>query len=45
MLYYVTEVCAVLCSVAQWCPTLCDAMDRSPPGSQKYMSLQLYNFI
>ena len=21
------------CSVAQWCPTLCDPMDYSPPGS------------
>ena len=24
---------AVLCLVAQLCPTLCDPMDRSPPGS------------
>ena len=23
---------AVLCLVAQFCPTLCDLMDRSPPG-------------
>ena len=28
----VTEI-SVLCSVAQSCPTLCDPMDRSPPGS------------
>ena len=25
--------CAVLCLVAQSCSTLCDSMDRSPPGS------------
>ena len=25
--------CAVLCLVAQSCPTLCDLMDCSPPGS------------
>ena len=25
--------CAVLCLVAQSCPTLCDPMDCSPPGS------------
>ena len=25
--------CTVLCLVAQWCPTLCDPMDCSPPGS------------
>ena len=22
-----------VCSVSQWCPTLCDLMDCSPPGS------------
>ena len=26
-------MCAVLCLVAQLCWTLCDPMDRSPPGS------------
>ena len=26
-------ICAVLCLVAQSCPTLCDPMDCSPPGS------------
>ena len=25
--------CAVLCLVAQSCPTLCDPTDHSPPGS------------
>ena len=25
--------CAVLCLVAQSCPTLCNPMDCSPPGS------------
>ena len=25
--------CMCMCSVAQWCPTLCDPMDCSPPGS------------
>ena len=25
--------CTVVCLVAQWCPTLCDPMDCSPPGS------------
>ena len=29
--FYTQDVCA--CSVAQSCPTLCDPMDRSPPGS------------
>ena len=28
-----SECCAVLCLVAQSCPTLCDPMDCSPPGS------------
>ena len=27
------SVCAILCSVPQWCLTLCDPMDCSPPGS------------
>ena len=26
-------VCVCVCSVAQSCPTLCDPMDYSPPGS------------
>ena len=28
-----TIACAVLCSVAQLCPTLCESMDCSPPSS------------
>ena len=28
--------CAVLCLVAQSCPTLCDPMDCSPPGSSDH---------
>ena len=32
LLYTVLCSC-VLCLVAQWCPTLCDPMDCSPPGS------------
>ena len=30
--YYI-YVCAVLCLVTQSCPTLCNSMDSSPPGS------------
>ena len=30
--YYI-YVCAVLCLVTQSCPTLCNPMDSSPPGS------------
>ena len=26
-------VCVCVCSVTQMCPTLCDPMDYSPPGS------------
>ena len=36
-----TSFCARVCLVAQLCPTLCDSMDCSPPGSssrQKYWS-------
>ena len=29
----VNQPCAVLCLVAQSCPTLCNPMDHSPPGS------------
>ena len=32
--------CAVLCLVAQSCPTLCDPMDCSPPGSSIHGILQ-----
>ena len=32
--------CAVLCSVAQSCPTLCDPMDCSPPVSSVHKILQ-----
>ena len=28
------------CSVSKLCPTLCDSMDRSPPGSSLYGILQ-----
>ena len=34
------EICAVLCLVAQSCPTLCDPMDCSPPGSSVQGILQ-----
>ena len=27
------DFCAVLCLAAQSCPTLCNTMDHSPPGS------------
>ena len=30
---YLSVCCAILCLVAQSCPTLCDPMDCSPPGS------------
>ena len=33
--------CRVLCSVAQLCPTLCDPMDCSPPGSSVHGVLQV----
>ena len=32
--------CAVLCLVAQSCPTLCDPVDCSPPGSSVHGILQ-----
>ena len=32
--------CMYMCSVAQWCPTLCDPMDCSPPGSSVHGILQ-----
>ena len=32
-LLYTVLCSSVLCLVAQWCPTLCDPMDCSPPGS------------
>ena len=34
------SVLFVLCSVSQWCLTLCDAMDYSPPGSSVHRILQ-----
>ena len=34
------NVCAVLCLVTQSCPTLCDPMDCSPPGSSVHGILQ-----
>ena len=33
-------LCAVLCLVAQLCPTLCDPMDYKPPGSSVNAILQ-----
>ena len=33
-------VCVRACSVAQWCPTLFDPMDYSPPGSSVHRILQ-----
>ena len=35
-----TEVVCCVCSVAQLCPTLCDPMDCSPPGSSAHGILQ-----
>ena len=35
-----TAVFSVLCLVTQWCPTLCDPMDCSPPGSSVHGILQ-----
>ena len=32
-LWQTFHFCCVLCLVTQLCPTLCDPMDRSPPGS------------
>ena len=39
-LYRCAHACAVLCSVAQSCLTLCDPMDCSPPGSSVHEILQ-----
>ena len=39
-LYTCAHACAVLCSVAQSCLTLCDPMDCSPPGSSVHEILQ-----
>ena len=38
---WVTDVNLVLCLVAQSCPTLCDPMDCSPPGSSVHGILQV----
>ena len=35
-----TSFCARVCLVAQSCPTLCDSMDCSPPGSSVHGILQ-----
>ena len=35
------DPCAVLCLVAQSCPTLCDPMDCTPPGSSVHGILQV----
>ena len=29
-------ICVCVCSGTQWCPTLCDPMDCSPPGSSAH---------
>ena len=34
------SVCLVACLVTQSCPTLCDPMDCSPPGSSVHWILQ-----
>ena len=31
--FVIVEYCAVLCLVAELCPSLCDPLDYSPPGS------------
>ena len=36
----VNQLCAGLCLIAQSCPTLCDPMDWSPPGSSIHGILQ-----
>ena len=40
MIRVITEIHAMLCLVAQLCPTLCDPMDCSPPGSSVHGILQ-----
>ena len=35
-----TFVCVCVCEVAQPCPTLCDPVDCSPPGSSVHEILQ-----
>ena len=37
---YAIEYCNVLCLGSQLCPTLCDLMDCSPPGSSVHGVLQ-----
>ena len=39
-----TNVCAVLCLVAQSCPILCNHMDYSPPGFPVHGILQARNW-
>ena len=35
------KLCACMCAhLLQWCPTLCDPMDCSPPGSSVHGILQ-----
>ena len=36
-----TSFCARVCLVAQLCPTLCDSMDCSPPGSSVHEIFQI----
>ena len=39
-IYFLIDCCSVLCLVAQSCPTLCDPMDCSLPGSSVHGILQ-----
>ena len=39
-IYFLIDCCSVLCLVAQSCPTLCDPMDCSLPGSSVHGVLQ-----
>ena len=40
MYVYIVCVCVCVYLVAQLCPTLCDFMDCSPPGSSVHWILQ-----
>ena len=38
-------VCVCVCEVAQSCPTLCDPVDCSPPGSSVQLTAQESSFF